>query len=447
MNAAFRKSRACATLFLSLLIVGVSLFSIVPQVRGLALVASGNIQLIGNAITFDGFDSADPAHSTAGFYDPANALTNGDIAGNGYISIENANVRGRVFLGPTNSVMIAPNGYVTSGIFRTPEFVTMYDVAVPFTNGVVPLTDRTINGTNYASVIGNGSYLVSSLNLASSQSIYVGGAASLFVIGNFSMASSAYIYVAPGASLKMYVGGSFAHFTSIRSTNALAFAYYGLSSNTSVVFSPGTNSLIGTFYAPNATVSLSGGGDIVGSVWAKSVSFAGHPSVHFDENLSRYEVLPPFITQHPTNQTVSAHANVSLSVGAQHVLDGHYQWRFNGADIPGAISSTLIVSNVVAADAGGYSVVVSNAFGLMESFSATLSITSSVSTAPVLTLANVANGFGFNVGGITGTPYAVETSTNLIDWQSILTNTAPFTFTDTNVSSFPQRFYRAVYLP
>ena len=49
-----------------------------------------------------------------------------------------------------------------------------------------------------------------------------------------------------------------------------------------------------------------------------------------------------------------------------------------------------------------------------------------------------------NAGGI----YRVQTHTNLADpagWVTISTNTAPFTFTDTNVlGGPPQRFYRVV---
>jgi hypothetical protein len=49
-----------------------------------------------------------------------------------------------------------------------------------------------------------------------------------------------------------------------------------------------------------------------------------------------------------------------------------------------------------------------------------------------------------NAGGI----YRVQTHTNLANpagWISISTNTAPFTFTDTNVlGAYPQRFYRVV---
>ncbi|MDD5141581.1 MAG: fibronectin type III domain-containing protein [Verrucomicrobiales bacterium] len=55
--------------------------------------------------------------------------------------------------------------------------------------------------------------------------------------------------------------------------------------------------------------------------------------------------------------------------------------------------------------------------------------------------------FSFAVPGNTGAKYAVEASVNLVNWARVLTNTAPFTFVDTNSSQFGKRFYRTVSLP
>jgi hypothetical protein len=38
----------------------------------------------------------------------------------------------------------------------------------------------------------------------------------------------------------------------------------------------------------------------------------------------------------------------------------------------------------------------------------------------------------------------VEGSANLTAWQPLQTNSSPFTFTDTNASDYPLRFYRAM---
>ena len=41
-------------------------------------------------------------------------------------------------------------------------------------------------------------------------------------------------------------------------------------------------------------------------------------------------------------------------------------------------------------------------------------------------------------------PTRIEYSSNLVNWVSIYTNTAPFSFTDSTAAGAPTRFYRAV---
>ena len=51
-----------------------------------------------------------------------------------------------------------------------------------------------------------------------------------------------------------------------------------------------------------------------------------------------------------------------------------YQWRFNGTNIAGATGTSLTLSNVQPAQAGSYSVRVTNAFGAVTSQVATLTV-------------------------------------------------------------------------
>lgn len=53
--------------------------------------------------------------------------------------------------------------------------------------------------------------------------------------------------------------------------------------------------------------------------------------------------------------------------------------------------------------------------------------------------------FQFAVSGTTGSQYIVQASTDLVNWVSIMTNTSPFNFVDSNASQFKQRFYRTAY--
>jgi len=66
-------------------------------------------------------------------------------------------------------------------------------------------------------------------------------------------------------------------------------------------------------------------------------------------------------------------------------------------------------------------------------------------SAPSLSSLGFANGrFYLTASGSSDFPVIIQSSTNLVNWVNISTNTPPFTFTDTVSSSFPDRFYRAL---
>jgi hypothetical protein len=67
--------------------------------------------------------------------------------------------------------------------------------------------------------------------------------------------------------------------------------------------------------------------------------------------------------------------------------------------------------------------------------------------AVLTTLAPVGGRFTMTVAGMRGYKYVVEASTDLAHWVPVQTNTAPFTFVDTNASQFTRRFYRSVSVP
>ena len=83
----------------------------------------------------------------------------------------------------------------------------------------------------------------------------------------------------------------------------------------------------------------------------------------------------PVITMQPLNQTAQAGANVMFNLGFVGATPVAYQWLFNGTNIANATNAFFTVSNAMTAQAGGYSVVVSNANGGVTSAVATLSLT------------------------------------------------------------------------
>jgi hypothetical protein len=78
-------------------------------------------------------------------------------------------------------------------------------------------------------------------------------------------------------------------------------------------------------------------------------------------------VAPPVITTHPTNRTVVAGQGTTFNVVATSTAPISYRWMKSGAALSGATSSTFSITSVAAADAGSYSVVVSNSGGSVTS--------------------------------------------------------------------------------
>lgn len=70
-------------------------------------------------------------------------------------------------------------------------------------------------------------------------------------------------------------------------------------------------------------------------------------------------------------------------------------------------------------------------------------------TNPVslLTISYSGNVATVSLVGLPGFNYAIQGSTNLVDWTSLQTNPSPFSLTVTNSGLFMTRFYRGVYLP
>jgi hypothetical protein len=159
-------------------------------------------------------------------------------------------------------------------------------------------------------------------------------------------------------------------------------------------------------------------------------------------------VAPPAITVQPTNQTVLAGSAVEFDVAASGTVPLNYQWQWNGTNLDGAVSQTLSLTNVQPAQAGSYSVMVTNAGGSATSAVAVLT----VAGPPVLlnprTIADGA--FTFTIVGAAGLAYLVEVTTNLVEWTplgSVSNQTGQAAFIDSTSSNSVARFYRASWVP
>ena len=276
-----------------------------------AMVAKGTINMNGNNIRTDSFDSGNTNYSSNGQYVASKARDNGDVATNSglanSLNVGNANVFGRVATGPGGSISIGSNGAVGSAAWQnagnkgiqtgwsaSDMNVSFPDVTVPFTGGYSSPTSGTVSSVSYTYVLNSGNYQLSSLSLSGQNKVLVQGDAVLYVTGNLSMAGQSQIIIRTNASLKLYVGGASASIggkgIANEAGNATKFSYWGLPTNTSLSFS-GNAGFMGSVYAPSASFSLSGGGnnqlDFIGSSVTSTVTFNGHFSFHYDELLGR----------------------------------------------------------------------------------------------------------------------------------------------------------------
>jgi len=276
------------------------------------MVAKANIAWSGNIVS-DSFDSTDPNYSTGGRYDSAKRKDGGSVASNsGSISLSGGTIYGSVATGLAGSVtggtvgdsnFVASGGTgIESGHYNNDMNISFADSTVPFTSGYFTGLDPgiIILSTNNLSLVTTTTYDYSLLQgdyklsgLPGGKTIYVVGNVRVYFPNGFQMSSSSGITLGPKASLQIYSGGdvSVSGQGVMNGTgNALNCSLYGLPGCSSIAFG-GNAAFTGTIYAPEATLSASGGGndnyDLVGAVIVGAVNMSGHFNFHYDESLAR----------------------------------------------------------------------------------------------------------------------------------------------------------------
>jgi hypothetical protein len=126
----------------------------------------------------------------------------------------------------------------------------------------------------------------------------------------------------------------------------------------------------------------------------------------------------PIVVEQPRDLTVSPGASALLTVIAVGVRPFVYQWQFNGNDLPGETSPMLALTNVPEADAGAYSVIVSNATGIAFSEPATLAVSEEETPSRLFPVAITTNQFHLYLCAEESRYYRIESSTNLQNWQA-----------------------------
>jgi alpha-tubulin suppressor-like RCC1 family protein len=157
----------------------------------------------------------------------------------------------------------------------------------------------------------------------------------------------------------------------------------------------------------------------------------------------------PYITVQPFSQTVAASMTVRLAAMAAGAQPLSCQWQRNGANMAGATSASLSLTNVQGLSAGGYSVVITNMLGSITSATAVLAVTGSAIAPQIDSIASLPDGrIELQVSGGPGN-FAIESAPVLSGWTQLSSLTATgavFQYIDpeTNQAS---RFYRVRLLP
>lgn len=156
-------------------------------------------------------------------------------------------------------------------------------------------------------------------------------------------------------------------------------------------------------------------------------------------------VVPPSIQVQPLSQSVVAGSRASFSVSVTGTAPLSYQWRFNGADLPGATNSAFEIEATGLTNAGNYAVIVTNFAGSVTSSNALLTVI----IPPTLALRLSAGYPLLNLTGTVGSNFVVQYSTDLngSNWTNLLSLTnlssSPYLFLDPSPGNQPVRFYRA----
>lgn len=286
-----------------------------------SMVARHRIDLNGNNISTDSYDSSDPTYSTGGHWDPAKAKSNGDVASNDTIinsvNVGNANIHGHVSTGPGGTVSIGPKGAIGSYAWQAinsgkgiePGWISddsnfeFPETSLPYTSGLPPASGWYVTTTNYGgttyymtnyydNVLVAGDYYATSL----SGKTLILGEARLVLPNGLNMSGGDSITIGSAGKLQLYVGGTSC---AISGNAVINEAGVGYPANLIVYCAPTVTSLAlngngefsGVLVAPSVDVQMNGGGssdrDFSGCLIANTITMNGHFKFHYDEVLGR----------------------------------------------------------------------------------------------------------------------------------------------------------------
>jgi hypothetical protein len=170
------------------------------------------------------------------------------------------------------------SGYTTNWTYPTFTYATISTYQ----------TNHVTSSTYYDYVLNGGDYSLTALR----GTVYVGASSRLYVSSSLDLQG---VTIKPGARFDLFSNASdmsiAGNTTPNSSGRATSFFIWGTSNVTSIQLT-GNGGLTGAYYAPNAQLSLKGGGndyyDFIGAGIVRSVVMRGHFNFHYDEALGKF---------------------------------------------------------------------------------------------------------------------------------------------------------------
>jgi len=131
------------------------------------------------------------------------------------------------------------------------------------------------------------------------------------------------------------------------------------------------------------------------------------------------------------------------NVAGYKLYYGTVSQQYTNAIVAGNVTNTSI-SGISPGTTYYFAATSYNAAGWESAYSTEIAYTVPPVNALLVSITPALAGINVSVNGTAVLPYVIMASTDLVNWVALATNTAPFTFTDTNSSSYRQRFYQAI---
>lgn len=279
------------------------------------LMSKNRMDMNGNNIYTDSYDSTDVSKSTSGLYDATKKQANGSVASNGTVtnsfSIGNADIYGNAYTGIGGSVALGSGGSigptfvvadrattvaaaVSKGWLRSDFNVDVPDVTLPAGATSWPYAVGGSHSIAKDETLTSGDYRIDNISLTSSErkdTLLITGNVRLYITGNVNLSGTSQIVVTNGASLKVYINGNVSLGGNGVINNAVTpinNQWYSTASAATTWSISGNGRWIGTVYAPKGNMTMNGGGssgDMSGGIVANNITLNGQVQFHYDESL------------------------------------------------------------------------------------------------------------------------------------------------------------------